>query len=731
MKRKKLPKRLGSKNGRAAQAATQMHRKSQKARTPGILDGFFRMLKALSGRWSSLNRYRLLLLMITIGGGIVRLYRVDFLSLWVDEYVHLGQAAAILHPDLEMAGDTNGIFLTWCMALLFKLFGTSEFTVRLPSVVFGTLTIPLVYLLARNMFNRGVGLIGAFLFAFSLFVVNWSRIGRNYASFEFAFMLLLITVWFIFNSKRKKESGQKDLFERDGISKKHLFILPLVLLFCWLNHQLVFVSLFGLGAYVVIAAVIHLVKQPKPLVNLRTVIAASVLVGMVLIVFPFTLEQVVRPVLGVFLPEKVINWVLPNWSSLYEQLRSENGMKSFTVYFNVLKDDYTKLYYLGIAGFVLSWFVFKNRNGAAFMCSVFLLVFGLHSFVFRDPHTPNYLYYVYPLFLISMALTIYWVIYKAIPYLLFRWVKHQRVRTLLLGSLTLVVLGFFTPWKEVKKLITINHHGLSTKKTLVHVDYVNWREIGEIMARKIAPDELVISSSRMPANFYLKRDNTVHFRQRHYDTSQKAYVLNKPDSLPNSAHTLEDLVRTYKKNPKGWFFADYYFDNVMTDPMARAFVIQNMNFHFNVGKEGDVKIFSWNHAGPKQNNKMVVVLGKGKTKQASRVYDMTIRKTKATEYMLHVETEGINSDKEAYLFLNKKYQLRFVPKAAKAKSDEMSERKVYQFKVKAEWVEEGKNTIQFVYNTTLKDRPKGYAVYNMWMTISQTQKAQPSNRKKQ
>lgn len=209
-----------------------------------------------------------ILMLIIIGGFFIRIYRLDFLSLWVDEYVHLSEVNRLLSPESGSEGDTNGIFLTWCMLLLIKVFGASEFTVRLPSVIMSTLSIPLVYVLAKNLFNRGVGIISAFLFSSSLYVVCWARIGRNYASFEFAFLLLLICFWFIFNPSKNSTDQPQNFFTRNRLSGKYLLLFPLALIFTWLNHQLVFVGLFGMGAYIVLEAIIDSWKRRRPFISI-------------------------------------------------------------------------------------------------------------------------------------------------------------------------------------------------------------------------------------------------------------------------------------------------------------------------------------------------------------------------------------------------------------------------------------------------------------------------------
>ncbi len=69
--------------------------------------------------------------------------------------------------------------LYFYLALPFvKLLGLNELAVRLPSAILGTLTVYLVYLLVKNLFqNRGFGLMAAFLLAISPWHLHFSRGG--------------------------------------------------------------------------------------------------------------------------------------------------------------------------------------------------------------------------------------------------------------------------------------------------------------------------------------------------------------------------------------------------------------------------------------------------------------------------------------------------------------------------------------------------------------------------
>lgn len=61
-----------------------------------------------------------------------------------------------------------------------KVFGTSLWALRLPSVLFGVATVVMLYILAARLFSPSVGLVSAALLAFNGHQVYWSQFARMY-----------------------------------------------------------------------------------------------------------------------------------------------------------------------------------------------------------------------------------------------------------------------------------------------------------------------------------------------------------------------------------------------------------------------------------------------------------------------------------------------------------------------------------------------------------------------
>ena len=85
------------------------------------------------------------------------------------------------------------------MGLPFKLFGPSILWARLPTVIVGTVTVPLLYLLLREVFSRRVALVGAAFVAVFQVHVHYSRMAFPNAYDAFFAILVL---YFAFRSIR-------------------------------------------------------------------------------------------------------------------------------------------------------------------------------------------------------------------------------------------------------------------------------------------------------------------------------------------------------------------------------------------------------------------------------------------------------------------------------------------------------------------------------------------------
>ena len=154
----------------------------------------------------------LVLALIILLGIFLRTYHIESAppGVYPDEAVNGLDAINAMHGQWQWFYPANngreGLFMN-LIALCFKFFGISVLTLKLPSIIFGTLAIWGIYLLGAELFrSRHVGLIGAFLTAVSFWSINFSRISFRAnmtpaiiaSSFYFLFKGLRTKKWYDF-----------------------------------------------------------------------------------------------------------------------------------------------------------------------------------------------------------------------------------------------------------------------------------------------------------------------------------------------------------------------------------------------------------------------------------------------------------------------------------------------------------------------------------------------------
>ena len=134
-------------------------------------------------------RHLQLLAGITLAGALLRFLTLDVQSYWLDEVatvnvLHHGFGDMISAVSSGESTPPLYYVIAWLWS---KLFGTGEVGLRSLSALFGTLTIPLAFVLGRETAGRVAGLVAAALCAFNPLLVWYSQEARSYA------LLVLLT----------------------------------------------------------------------------------------------------------------------------------------------------------------------------------------------------------------------------------------------------------------------------------------------------------------------------------------------------------------------------------------------------------------------------------------------------------------------------------------------------------------------------------------------------------
>lgn len=134
-----------------------------------------------------------LLTAITLVAAWLRLHYYARHGLWLDEaatvlFAHK-HAGRFWHLMWEREGN---MVLYYLLMRAWVHVGNTEFVVRLPSVLFAVASIPMIYVLGRDLFSRTTGLIAAALLCVNWFHIFFSQEARSYTLLIF---LLLLAAW--------------------------------------------------------------------------------------------------------------------------------------------------------------------------------------------------------------------------------------------------------------------------------------------------------------------------------------------------------------------------------------------------------------------------------------------------------------------------------------------------------------------------------------------------------
>lgn len=124
-----------------------------------------------------------MIIYILILGFILRIISLNQ-SLWLDEAINTLAAKNYSFLDLVTKYAQADFHPPgWSMLIWFwtKLFGYSEVVVRIPSVIFGVLTIWFVFLIGKKLFSEKLGLLSALIICLNPLHIYYSQEARMYA----------------------------------------------------------------------------------------------------------------------------------------------------------------------------------------------------------------------------------------------------------------------------------------------------------------------------------------------------------------------------------------------------------------------------------------------------------------------------------------------------------------------------------------------------------------------
>ncbi len=140
---------------------------------------------------------RLILAAVISAGLLLRLYQLGADSFWIDE---VGVAQVISKPSLiEMLREAHNhvmaMPLDYILDWIFARFGSSEGFLRLPTALWGVLTLVVCYVFFKRLTNQITALLMTLFLALSPFHIQYSQELRFYAALAFFYWLVTWQLW--------------------------------------------------------------------------------------------------------------------------------------------------------------------------------------------------------------------------------------------------------------------------------------------------------------------------------------------------------------------------------------------------------------------------------------------------------------------------------------------------------------------------------------------------------
>jgi mannosyltransferase len=331
------------------------------------------------------SRYVQILLSLTIVGFFLRFYNLSFNSLWLDEATTLNWSKPGFFEiwEISRSSDFHPPLFHWIEHIML-IFGQSEFVLRLAPAIFGILTIPVFYLIGKELYDKNVGVISAALLTFSYFGIYYSQEAYSYSAVLFIFSLVILFYLIAIRT--------------DDIKCWVLFGIISAIAF-W-THYYVFVGLGVIYLHAIISRVRYLKKGIFHIKNLLAAFCTTFIFILPLLFivgerfFKLTGSPPTYGVLGPILIEETFIRFSGGYSSL-------NWIIAF-IYLVLM-----------ICGFI---FLYNQDKNKSLFSAMFLILPIVISVLISSKMTmnPRYLIYLLPVYFSLIAMS-YPIIFRLIP----------------------------------------------------------------------------------------------------------------------------------------------------------------------------------------------------------------------------------------------------------------------------------------------------------------------------
>lgn len=384
----------------------------------------------------------LMIILIILLGFYIRLINLTDSGFYTDEAYEALQAQNLGNQNILPYMITHGEFFHIVITkLFFSFLGVSEFSGRMPCMLFGLATIYLAIKLGEYLYFREVGYLAGFLLAVSAWHIKWSIILRPYSLLMF---LSLSIIYFSYRAVTSKKSIYCYIVGTTLIlsflTSKFCLALPIIIVFYFLiNNE---------------------IKNKHLWISLSPAIILGCVIG---------------------------SYVIWNRNfDIFREFSSQWWSYSSPLYYAELM--FNRLTLLAILCMVLScYLIIKNKNHQATILVIFIATYFtlLSNFFFLK--VDRYLSVIIPVVYLLVSIGCLQII---------KIIKRKFNASTLFAILILFLLC-------VGDLVMLTPAAL--KKSYRENYVVDWREACDYVLIHLQENDYIITTSREPVEYYLGR----------------------------------------------------------------------------------------------------------------------------------------------------------------------------------------------------------------------------------
>jgi mannosyltransferase len=309
---------------------------------------------------------------LTVIGLALRLYHLDFNSIWLDEaYTYsIAKLTFIKIFENTVVGEFNPpLFIMLERIMLF--FGNNEFILRLIPALMGTATIPVMYYIGKEFKNEYCGVVTAILMTFSQFAIFYSQEARAYSMMLFLVAVVMYASLKLIKVNLKTDSGLKNV-------KIFSIVFGIFASLAIWTHFYTLIPIFVLLIFIIFKQRNQIITNAKSFAGLGIFVVG--LIPLVYIMIPLFINRISNsPTYGV------------------------NGLNVIINFFITLSAFDLTITYIVSFIFIVSiiFLLFKNKNKFILLVSLILVTFITSIYLsYSMPMLPRYLIFLtIPIFL--------------------------------------------------------------------------------------------------------------------------------------------------------------------------------------------------------------------------------------------------------------------------------------------------------------------------------------------